>query len=180
MGVVLIMSDVVTIKISDDGNGDDDDDGDDGDSDGDDNICSICHIEVNNDLVQKKCQCNAYFHQNCWDKWLEVSSEKRCPCCRIEVVKVDEAGGAGGADNVVRVNNANRPIWSLIVIIWYPLLILLGYLLNGCEDLSNKSFVELLDLSINYLGKGLIFSLIMLFIYLLKNSLLFHRPANNN
>ena len=139
------MPEIVTIQISD------------GEDEGD--ICSICHL---GDNVKRQCQCNAYFHPECWDKWLEVSSEKRCPCCRIEIVKVGEV------DKVDRVDRLDRRAYVLIVIVWYPLLILIGYLLNGCEDLSNKSFVELLDRSVKYLGKGVIFSLIVVFIYWLK------------
>jgi hypothetical protein len=48
-----------------------------------DNICSICHREIEIDCVKiKKCKCATVYHKKCIMPW--ISTGGSCPTCRAE------------------------------------------------------------------------------------------------
>ncbi len=57
--------------------------------------CFICMENTNNHMIIelikiktyiKYCQCNAYVHMNCFDKWINIKS--KCPICRKKMKKI--------------------------------------------------------------------------------------------
>lgn len=47
--------------------------------------CSICLVDMQENVLVRKLSCNHIFHSNCVDQWLEQSERSTCPHCRQAV-----------------------------------------------------------------------------------------------
>ena len=96
------------------------------------NECFICMENYNNkviielikiDTYIKQCNCNAYVHYDCFEKWVSIKSS--CPICRIKMTKIINnpyfRNNGNGNGNINRINfisiqmNYNRLFFIYII-----------------------------------------------------------------
>ena len=60
-------------------------------------ICSICHEDLNGTLNILTTKCNHKFHTDCYMKYMNSSRKSCCPMCRQNVF-----------EGIIEINNSNR------------------------------------------------------------------------
>jgi hypothetical protein len=73
-------------------------------------VCSICQLQLNENVVEVHCNNKHYFHIGCIEEWLKYNYSKnssyipKCPMCRKEYTTYGCNGNVHSASDILRQN----------------------------------------------------------------------------